>query len=218
MKPIIVINFKTYAESSGDKALSLAQDIATVRNTGYTVAIAPSLLTLREVAERISLPIFAQHADPVLAGAHTGSISLDELVSLGVMGTIINHSERKIPLPILQKIVKMCREKQLLTIVCASTLAEVRKVAKLHPDFLAYEPTELIGGNISVTNAKPEIITKAVKIVAAISPNTKVLCGAGITSCEDVQKALELGTHGVLLAHIVAKAKNPKKVLEGLLG
>lgn len=218
MKPLIIINFKTYPESSGKKALKIAQQIGKVKNKKYSIVIAPSLLTLKEIAGKVTTAVFAQHADPFLFGAHTGSIPIRELKSFGVKGTLLNHSERKIPWIMLQKIVHVCRKEKIITVVCASSLAEAHKIASLHPDYLAYEPPELIGGNVSVTKAKPEIIAKAVKLVKLLSPSTKVLCGAGVQSKGDIHKALALGTEGVLIAHAVVKAKNPKKVLEEMLG
>ena len=53
-----------------------------------------------------------------------------------------------------------------------------------------------------------------VRSIEKVNPKVKVLCGAGITSGEDVKKALELGTKGILVASGVVKAKNPRKVLE----
>lgn len=217
IKPLILINFKTYAESSGSKAWGLARKIASVKKEGYEIAVAPSLLTLKEIAAEVSLAVFSQHADPVLAGAHTGSISIDELSSIGVQGVLLNHSERKVSFPILQETIELCKKKKIRTIVCASSLTEVKKIASLQPEYIAYEPPELIGGDISVTKAKPDIIVNAVETVKAINPRIKVLCGAGIQSKEDVGQALVLGTQGVLISHVVAKAKDPKKVLEGLL-
>lgn len=217
MKPLILINCKTYQEAVGKKALKITRQIARVKNKKYKIVIAPSLLMLQEIARKVKIPVFAQHADPFSFGGHTGSIPVSELKSIGVTGTLLNHSERKIPFPILKKIVQLCTKEKLTTVVCASSLAEVQKVAALHPDYLAYEPPELIGGDVSVTKAKPEIIAKAVKVVKSVSPMTKVLCGAGVQSAADVQKALELGASGVLIAHAVVKAKNPKKVLEGML-
>lgn len=217
MKPLILINFKTYPEAVGKKALHVAQQIAGVKNKKYRLVIAPSLLTLQEIVKKVKIPVFAQHADPFSFGAHTGSIPVSELKLIGVKGTILNHSERKIPFPILKKIVQLCKKEKLTTVICASSLAEVHKVAALYPDYLAYEPPELIGGDVSVTKAKPEIIAKAVTLVKSVSPATKVLCGAGVQSAADVQKALALGTSGVLIAHAVVKAKNPKKVLEKML-
>ncbi|MEK6809491.1 MAG: triose-phosphate isomerase, partial [Nanoarchaeota archaeon] len=94
---------------------------------------------------------------------------------------------------------------------------EAHHDAGLNPDYLAYEPQELIGGNISVTKAKPDIISRAVELVKGTSPKIKVLCGAGVHSREDILKALQLGAKGVLIGHAVPKAKDPQKVLRELL-
>ncbi len=217
MKPLILINFKTYPEALGRKSVILARKLAKVKNEKFTVALAPSILDLEEVAKTVSLPVFAQHADASAEGAHTGSVVVNELKLLGVTGTLLNHSERKIPLTVLRKTVALCKTYRLITAVCASSLAEVKKVAVLKPDYLAYEPPELIGGDVSVTTAKPEIISKAVQLVKKISPHTKVLCGAGVQSGADLRKALELGAQGVLVAHAVVRAKKPEKVLKELL-
>lgn len=217
MKPLILLNFKTYPEAVGKKALLLAKKLEKVKSKKYEIIIAPSLPTLEEVAARISLKVYAQHTDLAGLGAFTGKISAQELKKIGVRGTLLNHSERKIPFFLLQKIVADCKKNKLVTIVCASSLSEAKKVAKLKPDYLAYEPPELIGGNVSVTKAKPKIIVKAVELVNKISPKTKVLCGAGVHSREDIQKALKLGTKGMLIGHAVPKAKNPEKFLRELL-
>jgi len=55
------------------------------------------------------------------------------------------------------------------------------------------------------------------KNIKKINPKVKVLCGAGVKTGEDVKKALELGTEGVLLASGVVKAENPEKVLRDLI-
>ena len=217
MKPLILINFKTYPEAIGKKALLLAQEIAKVRKKNYLIAVAPSLLTVKEISEKTNLIVFAQHCDPVILGAHTGSISPAELKAIGVQGTILNHSERKIPFAILKETVRLCNKYKLKTIICASTIHEAKKIARLHPEYLAYEPKELIGGTISVTEAKPDTIVKAVEAVKKISPKSRVLCGAGVHTKEDIKHALLLGTEGVLIGHAVPKAKDPRKFLEELL-
>ncbi len=218
MKPIIVLNFKTYPEAAGKQALPLAKRLEKVKSKKYEIIIAPSLPTLEEVAEGTSLTVFSQHTDLAGLGPFTGKISAQELKKIGVKGTLLNHSERKIPFPLLKRIAADCKKHKLVTVVCASSLGEVKQTAKLAPDYLAYEPPELIGGNVSVTKARPEIISKAVKLVQKISPKTKVLCGAGVHSKEDVLKSLQLGAKGVLIGHAVPKAKNPAKFLKGLLG
>jgi len=217
MKALILLNFKTYPEAAGRKALFLARKLEKIHSTKYQLVIAPSLPTLEEVAEGTSLTVYSQHTDLAGLGPFTGKISAQELKKIGVKGTLLNHSERKIPFPILKKIMADCKKQKLVTVVCASSLGEAQEVARLGPDYLAYEPPELIGGNISVTKAKPEVIAKAVALVKKVSPKTKVLCGAGIQSQEDITKALQLGAKGVLIGHAVPKAKDPAKFLKGLL-
>ena len=219
MKPFILINFKTSPEALGKKGILLAKKLQKIQSKTkkFQIALAPAVLDLEEVAKRVSLPVFAQHADPFSSGAHTGSISVGELKSLGVRGTLLNHSEKKINFAVLKKTVTLCKKYKLKTVVCASSLAEVKKIAFLKPDYLAYEPPELIGGDISVTRAKPKIIANAVQAVRKLSPLTKVLCGAGVQSREDVKKALELGASGVLITHTVVRAKRPEKVLKEMI-
>lgn len=217
MKSFVLINFKAFQETAGKKALAMAKEIASVKKSKYEIAIAPSLLTLKEIAEKVNIPVFSQHADNVSFGAHTGSIPVDELASLGVYGTILNHSERKISMNILKETIKSCRKKKLAVVVCASKISEIERVAWLCPDFIAYEPEKLVGGNISVTEAKPEIIVEAVELVRRKCPKSRLLCGAGIHSKEDLGHALLLGAQGVLMGHAVFKSRNPAKFLAEML-
>ncbi len=216
MKPLIIVNFKTYANALGTKGVTLARALAAVQSRKYTIAVAPTLLTLREIAS-FGIPVFAQHADPVLEGTHTGSISIREVKKMGVTGVILNHSEQKIALPFLKQTIGLCKKERLTTVVCASTLEEVKSVAKWKPDYIAYEPPELIGRKISVTTAEPRVIGQAVKITRQISRSTKVLCGAGVHTAEDVQTASRLGCSGVLLSHAIMQSRNPRLALSKIL-
>lgn len=217
MKPLIVINFKNYPPALGKKGLILAKKLAAVKQQKYQLAIAPSLLLLEEVITAVTIPVFAQHVDALISGPRTGNISVKELIELRAAGAILNHSERKLPLAVLQKTIRLCKKSKLKVIVCAASLSELKKIAPLYPDFIAYEPPELIGGGVSVTTAKPEIVKKAVELVGKLSPKTKVLCGAGIQGREDLQAALRLGTTGILISHVVVQARNPERVLEKML-
>ena len=104
MKPLILLNFKTYPEAVGKKALLLAKKLEKVKTKKYEVVIAPSLPTLEEVTAGTSLKVYSQHTDLAGLGAYTGKISAEELKKIGVRGTILNHSERKVPFLILKKI------------------------------------------------------------------------------------------------------------------
>ena len=215
MKPLIIINFKTYKETAGDKSLILARKLAGIKSS-YEIAIAPPTLSLKEVC-KTKIKCFSQHADFKSYGSNTGRILPIELKKIGCKGSIINHSEYRLPLEIIEKTVKICKEKKLITVVCATTIGKIKKIAAFKPDYIAYEPAKLIGGDVSVTEEKPEIISKAVEAVRKISPRTKLLVGAGVHSKADLGQALLLGAEGVLIGHAVPKAKDPRKFLKEML-
>jgi len=87
----------------------------------------------------------------------------------------------------------------------------------IRPDYIAIEPPELIGGEISVSKARPEVISDTVKLVKKANPDVGVLCGAGVQDGGDVRKAAELGSSGILVASAVVKSPEPGKVIEGLV-
>ena len=224
MKPLVLINFKIYPEAIGVNGVKLANAISLaakrIKNE-YDLAIAPSFLDLNEVIKKLkkdNLKVFAQHSDSVSLGAHTGSISVEQLKLIGVEGIILNHSEMKVSIDELEKTIAICRKFNLYVLVCASSIEEAKKILQFKPDYLAYEPKELIGGNISITDSNPELIVRAVNLVQKISPKTRLLCGAGVHNKEDIKHALFLGAKGVLIAHAVCRAKNPRKFLVEMLG
>ncbi|MEM3737147.1 MAG: triose-phosphate isomerase [Candidatus Bathyarchaeia archaeon] len=213
--PIIILNFKTYIEATGGRAVHLAKTCEEVsRVTGVTVAAAPQLTDLHAVTSYVSIPILAQHIDPIKPGSHTGHILAEAVREAGAAGTLLNHSERRLPFEDLKVCVERAREVGLVTVVCADKPEVCSNIAYLRPDFIAIEPPELIGSGIPVSKAKPEIVKAAVQAVKYTRPEVRVLCGAGISKGEDVSAALRLGTEGVLLASGVIKAADPRSVLE----
>ena len=60
---------------------------------------------------------------------------------------------------------------------------------------------------------KPDLIIKAVNAVKDSKNKTKLLCGAGIVSGDDVSKAVELGSKGILVASGIIKAKDWNKII-----
>lgn len=215
--PAIVVNFKVYPEVLGKRGWELARLCAKVaEDTGASIVIAPPLSDLAHVAHLVHIPVFGQHADTAEAGAHTGWIPLEALVEAGAAGTLLNHSERKIPHKNVAAIVPRCEKLGLEVIACADDLKEAEALARLAPDYIAIEPPELIGGDVSVTTANPEIVSGAVQRIHRVNRDVGVLCGAGVKDRKDVRKALELGTEGVLLASGVVKAKDPEKALRDL--
>ena len=216
MKAVVVINFKVYPESVGLQGIRLASRLASIRSEEYEVMLAPSLLVLSSL-KKLKMPLFAQSAENIALGAHTGGIALEELKLIGVQGVMLNHAERRLPFSSVRELRAKAEVLGLQVLICAASLREVRRLARLKPEYIAYEPKELIGGKVSVAQAEPRIIIKAVRYVKKMSPSTRLLCGAGIHSRKDVEKALSLGAEGVLLSSAVVKAKNPQKFLGELL-
>ncbi len=216
--PLIVVNFKTYENATGEKALELAKIHQYVaRQTGVSFAIAVQPMDIRFISHAVDIPVFAQHFDPVEFGAYTGHLSPHALQAAGAQGSLLNHAERKLSIEILEKSIEMARSLGFFTLVCADTAYAGKALSELDPDLIAVEPPELIGGDISVTTANPQVITDAVSMIG----RGKVLIGAGIKTKQDVLRSLELGAAGVLLASGVAKVLDPKNVLfelaEGVL-
>jgi triosephosphate isomerase len=212
--PIVIINFKTYEESTGEKAVKLAMTADLVnKETNICIGIAPQYVDIPLISNSVDIPIFAQHVDPIKPGSHTGHILPEALKKAGVIGTLINHSERRLKLADIDSTIKRAHELNLVTTVCTNNINVSASAASLKPDMIAVEPPELIGSGIPVSKAKPKVIINTVKSVKEINPSIVVLCGAGITTGEDVASAVKLGTEGVLVASGIVKAKNPYKVM-----
>jgi len=212
--PLIIVNFKTYLEATGKKAVELAKKAEKVSlETKVSIGVAPQHTDMSTIAKSVKIPVFAQHTDPVQPGSHTGHVLAEAVKETGATGTLINHSERQLKLSDIDAVIKITREKGLVSVVCANNPSISAAVATLKPDILAIEPPELIGTGIPVSKAKPEVITKTVRLVREINPKVVILCGAGISHGEDVAAALRLGTQGVLVASGVVKAKDPYTVL-----
>jgi len=212
--PVIVLNFKAYAEALGVRAVQLAKIADNVsRDCGVTVVVCPNIIDLRKVVESVSIPVFAQHCDPHNMGSYTGSVVAEALKEAGVYGSLLNHSEKRLGLSEISSAVQKLLSLGLMPVVCADDVQAVKAASALGPEAVAVEPPELIGTGISVSTAKPEVITKTVEVVRKIAPEVHVLCGAGVSRPEDVRRAVELGAEGVLLSSAYVKSSDPKDML-----
>lgn len=212
--PLILVNLKTYEEGTGKRALYLAEKAEKACNkTGVCIGIAPQYTDLATIAKSASIPVFAQHTDPIRPGSNTGHISAEAVKETGAIGSIINHSEMRLKLADIDATITRLKELDLIPVACTNNPRVSVSTAVLEPDFIAIEPPELIGTGIPVSKAKPEVITETVKLVKQVNPKTTILCGAGITKGDDVSAAIRLGTKGVLVASGVVKAKDPYQTL-----
>ncbi len=212
--PVIIVNFKTYTEATGKRAIRLAKEAEQVSSdTGVSIGVAPQLADLRAVTDAVDIPVFAQHIDPIKPGSHTGHVLAESIVENGAIGTLINHSERQLQLPEIGEILDITRKNNLFAVVCANNPSTSQAVAALEPDIVAIEPPELIGTGIPVSKAQPEIVMDTIKLVKEINEKIIVICGAGISQSEDVSAAFGLGAQGVLVASGIVKARDPHTVM-----
>ena len=212
--PLIIVNFKTYLESTGKRAVELAQQAErAAKETGACIIVVPQFADIAKVAEAVEIPVFAQHIDPIKPGNSTGHILAESIMEAGAVGTLINHSEMQLKLADVDAIVRLTREKNLISCVCTSNPSISAAVAYLNPDIISIEPPELIGTGVAVSKAQPEAVTNTIRLVRKVNDEAVILCGAGISHGEDVSVALKLGTHGVLVASGIVKAKDPYSVL-----
>ncbi len=215
--PLIAVNFKTYPQATGERAVVLAQHCESVaKEYGVQIVVAPQTPDLFRVSRAVDIPVFAQHMDPGDPGRYTGHVLAEALVEAGCAGTLLNHSENRMVLADLEAAVRKAERLHLYTIVCTNNPMVSVAAASLRPWAVAVEPPELIGTGVSVSQAQPEVITGTVEKIRAVNNEVGILCGAGISNGADVRAALNLGAQGVLLASAVAKSDRPAEVLRDL--
>lgn len=212
--PLLLVNFKTYPNASGNSALELARLHDKIsKETGISIAIAVQAIDLRMIASEVSIPVLSQHFDLAEEGSFTGHVTPYSIKAAGAKGSLLNHSEKKLSIEELEHSINLARELNLITVVCADSPYTGKAISELTPDFIAVEPPELIGGDISVCTAEPQVVQDAVKMIG----KNKVLVGAGVKTAEDVRIALQYGAAGVLVSSGVAKVADPEKALYELV-
>ena len=211
----LIVNFKTYEHGTGRKAIELVTMCAALAHKHPTVSVLLALQPADLCAAHQAAPrhVISQHIDAIYYGAHTGHILLESIQEQGAIGSLMNHSEKRIPEKDILYIIKRLKKRKMLSVLCVKSASEVKKYRKYEPHVMALEPPELIGGNVSVSTTHPGVIKHAVAAAGKIP----LLVGAGVHTAEDVRIALSLGAQGVLVASDILKSTNPKKELLGLL-
>jgi len=211
---LFIINFKNYDNISGSRSLELAKIASKIsRKYKIKIVVCPPQQVISEIT-KVSIPVFAQHVDNKEMGSTTGYIVPELVKKSRVSGSLVNHSEHRLASKDIKELVSRLKALKMTSVVCVKNVSEARKYAKLNPDYIAIEPPELIGTGKAVSTEKPEVIIKSVRAVKDAKNSTRLLCGAGIISGNDVARALELGANGVLVASGIVKAKNWERVIE----
>ena len=214
--PLVVVNFKTYQAAHGASAESLARAMSSIKTEARMIAVVSAFDLSAVVSAAPDLEVWCQHLDPVGFGSNTGWLHPATAIERGASGTLVNHAEHKVSLEHVAMLLEQVPE-GFEVCACAADVKEAIALAALGPDFVAVEPPELIGGDVSVTSADPEIVSGTARAVRDVSASVGILCGAGVKSGSDVSKAIELGTSGVLLASGVTKSADPVASLKDLI-
>jgi len=212
------INFKNYSQAfEGFPRIYKELEEAAKRYPKVQTIFAPPPLLFAKVAETVKIPLWAQHLDPMPLGPYNGFLPAKATQKVGASGTFLNHSEHPLKDQALAETVAIAREIGLSVLIFAATPEVISKVRKFDPDYIAYEPPELIGAGVtrgvSVATAKTEIIPEAVEAARPIP----LLIGAGIFKREDIEIALRQGAVGGAASSAIVTAPQPAAVLDELL-
>ena len=209
----VIVNLKTYPETIGKNSKTFMGKISKIQKPGYELKIAPPFTSLHYSS--IYEEIIAQHVDHYPPGPFTGSVLIEDLLESGITASLLNHSEKRVGMDNAIKTIKRAEELGFTLYICCETLEEIEKLSINGAKYIAYEPKELIGGNISVSTAKPEIIQKGSDICR--EHGSILLVGAGVKNADDVRVAKNLGAGGILISSGVVKAKDPLYALNSLM-
>lgn len=212
--PFFEVGPKAYLYGEG--MLKLAKTIDRVAaKYDVDVIVTPQYSDISLIAQNTErILVFAQHMDYLPVGRGLGSVLPEAIKAAGAVGVMLNHAEKKLTLEEVEKTIARADEVGLATIVCADTVEELVAIAKLSPNLLVAEPTELIGtGKTSDSN----YVTETIARVRAINPDIMVLQGAGISNGQDVYNTIKLGAQATGSTSGIIKAPDPHAMVEEML-
>lgn len=214
---MIFVNFKTYKEATGARAVELIQKIVDAQKaSGVPVIPVVQMADARLCVNTSGYSVWVQHIDSAEQGQSTGWVTVEAVAETGIAGTFLNHSEHKYADFVdLEKIADKCKSTGIEMAVFASDLEELKKVVELKPSFAVFEPPELIASKeASVASAKSDEIREAANICGKV----RLVVGAGVKNKEDVQVSLKMGAMGVAVSSAVVLSDDPYGVLVELAG
>lgn len=211
---MIILNFKIYTETFGDKAMELTKMVSEVaKNSKTKVIITASALDAYRLQNQTGQEVWIQNIDEHMDGKYTGWISPLQAQSIGINGSLINHSEHRLPKGTIKNILAK-KPENFKIVCCAHSLGQIPWIKKSKPDYILYEPPELIASpDKSVASEQADSIKNAVALAAPVP----LIVGAGVKSTEDVRISLKMGAVGVALASAFVLSDNPKDLLIKLL-
>ena len=200
----------------GEEMLKLAKVIdETAMKYDVDVLVTPQYTDLKLLADNTErIWVFAQHMDYLRPGRGLGSMLPEAVKATGAKGVMLNHAEKPISREDIEKTIRRAEEVELLTIVCADTVEDVKEIAKMAPDMIVAEPTDLIGTG---TTSDSNYVIETIKTVNDINPDIMVLQGAGISNGRDVYNTIKLGAQATGTTSGIMKSDRPYEMVEEML-
>ena len=200
----------------GDRMLKLAKALDKIAiKYDVDIIVTPQYTDIRLLADNTErILVFAQHMDYLPVGRGLGSVLPEAVKEAGAVGVMLNHVEKPLSMEEIDKTIKRADEIGLGTIVCANTIEDVKAIAKMAPNLIVAEPTELIGtGKTSDSN----YVIETINAVREINPDIMVLQGAGISNGEDVYNTIKLGAYATGSTSGIIAASDPYAMVEEML-
>ena len=158
--------------------------------------------------------VYSQHMDSLTVGKGMGRTLPEAVKAAGAVGVMLNHAEHKLTIEEIEKAIKRADELGLATMVCADSVEEVKQIARLAPNILVAEPTELIGTG---KPADKEYVDEVIRVIREINPDIKPFPSAGISKGEDCYNIIKAGSSASGCSSAIAKAENPLALAEEMI-
>ena len=219
MKPKIRVPFfetsvKNYIYGDPVYELALAADRAAEEYDVDVLFIAP-YTEIRRIAENTKhLIVLAPYMDTLRPGRGMADVLPEALKAAGAQGVVLNHCERPMTLTHIKTCIDRANELDMLSFVCADSIAEAEAVAHFHPDIINPEPTELIGGTAA---SDMSYVMQAIKAVKAIDPNIMVEQAAGITTAQQIYDFIMAGSEAAGSASGILRSPRPYELLDEMV-
>ena len=213
--PFFEIGPKSYLYGQDVIDLAIAADKASEKYGVDIIFTTPIVEIARVKAATKHIHVFAPHMDPIVPGRGLADVLPESLVAAGAEGVMLNHVEKPLTLATLKATIKRAEEVGLTTIVCADSIVEAGMIAKLNPDIIVAEPSELIGTGLT---SGPEYVAAAAKSVKDVNPDILVLTAAGIANGQEVYNTIIAGADATGSSSGVAKAADRAAMVDEMIG
>ena len=210
--PFFSVNPKSYLYGEECLKLAKAADRA-AEETGVEVLFTCPYADIRYIKENTThVVVTAQHMDPLSPGRGMGAVLPESLKEAGADVVFLNHAEHPMTVSDLYSTIKRAKEVGINTLVCADSVVEGLAIAKMSPDILLCEPTDLIGTG---TVADDEYIIEVISRIRNEDPSILILIASGITTADDVYNVIKLGADGTGGTSGIVKAPDPgERIME----